>query len=368
MKPAFSSLSIGSSHLSRRAPTHPLTRLLAIALSLFALGTLVTGCGERAPRAHDAVRIGYFPTLPHAQALIARAEQLFERAVSAHVEWTTFTAGSSAVEALLAGELDLCYLGPSPTIQGMSVSDGSSFVVVSGAASGGAGLVVNPTRVESVAKFAGTIIAVPQLGNTQDIAARQWLRSMGYVTTDQGGSVTLVALSHADMVSMFARGKIDGAWAVEPWVSKLELEAGARLMIDERSLWPEGHFVSSHLVATRKMLTERPDQFRAILAAHLQITKDLQVDSKERLQRIQRAFSAELGASSAARMISDRVLARALTRLTFTWQPLSYTLEENMKAAQQAGFLRRIPPLRQLHDFVTLNNLLREQGFPEVTS
>src|ERR1035438_5998984 len=222
-------------------------RLLAHLL----LVILLAGRAASAQPEGKVLRLGYFPNLTHAQALYARSTGAFEK-VGARIQWAAFNAGPTAIEALFTDAVDATFVGPSPTINGYIKSKGDKFVVVAGSASGGAGLVVRGDSGITTAKdFGGKVIATPQLGNTQDIAARVWLSEQGYRLRERGGNVALVALSNADQLTMFKKREIDGAWTVEPWLARLEVEGGGTVFLEEKSLWPGGRYSTTHLIVNK---------------------------------------------------------------------------------------------------------------------
>ncbi|KKT74540.1 MAG: sulfate ABC transporter substrate-binding protein [Candidatus Peregrinibacteria bacterium GW2011_GWA2_44_7] len=207
------------------------------------------GSATRAPAdpIRTKVRIGHFPNITHAQALVGHANGLFEKNLGP-VEWSIFNAGPSVIEALFAGQIDIAYIGPSPAINGYVKSQGDALRVVAGAASGGAALVVRAgSGIEKPADFHGKKIASPQLGNTQDVALRSWLKGQGLKLKEIGGDVQVFPVSNADQVTLFLKGEIDGAWTVEPWVSILEKTAGGKVFLDEASLWSEGKYATTVL-------------------------------------------------------------------------------------------------------------------------
>src|SRR5262245_24487930 len=172
------------------------------------------------------LRLGHFPNVTHAQAVYARATGCFEQKIGAAIRWSSFNAGPTAIEAIFADAIDATFVGPNPAINGFIKSRGEKFVIVAGAASGGAGLVIRKDAgIRSEKDFNGKTIATPQLGNTQDVAARTWFSDRGYKFKEKGGTLTLLALANSDQLSLFKRKEIDGAWTVEPWLSRLEVEA-----------------------------------------------------------------------------------------------------------------------------------------------
>src|SRR5437867_2987827 len=262
------------------------------------LSCLLLSCPAQAQSGTKPLRLGYFPNITHAQALYARATGEFEKALGGRIEWVSFNAGPSAIEALFVDAVDATFIGPSPTINGYIKSKGAKFVVVAGAASGGAGLVLRgDSDIEGEKDFNGKVIATPQLGNTQDLAARAWFADKGYRLKERGGTVALIPLSNPDQLTMFKKRQIDGAWTVEPWLSRLELEGSGRLFLEEKSLWPEGRYVTTHLVANKSFLTENQELWQKILGAHVEITQRINADKAAAAKVLNDQLKKETGKS-----------------------------------------------------------------------
>ena len=310
-------------------------KLLALACRLWMmvalLGQIIVPLSARA----EPLRIGYFPNLTHAQALCAQSDKTFEQAAGGPIEWVSFNAGPSAVEALFSRQIDISFIGPNPAINGFLKSEGKSFAVVAGAASGGAALVVRSgAEIKQPSDFAGKTIATPQLGNTQDIAARTWLRAHNLSPADRGGSVALLPIPNTDMFTLMVRKQIDAAWTVEPWVSRLETEAGARLYLDESSLWQGRRYPTTVLVASRSFMSEQSGKLRALLTAHAAITSRLQQDRSYARACISSAMRALSGSA-----LPEAVTGAALERIEFTTDPMEEALQESARHAADAGFL-----------------------------
>src|SRR5580704_12037383 len=207
--------------------------------------------------AQAIVRVGAFPNITHAQAVIGKANGAFQKALGTgtKIEWTSFNAGASAIEALFAGAIDMTYVGPNPTISGYLRSNGEAVRVIAGAASGGASLVVrNDSGINKSEDFHGKRVGSPQLGNTQDVALRAWLKAHGMKPTDKGGDVQVVPLANPDQLTMLLQKQLNASWA-----PRLIHEGNAHLFLDERDLWPQGQFVVTNLVVSPKFLREHPD-------------------------------------------------------------------------------------------------------------
>ena len=220
------------------------------------------------------IRVGAFPNITHPQAMVGKANGWFEKAMGSQVkiDWKSFNAGPSAIEALFAGAIDMTYVGPNPAINGYVRSNGQALRIVAGATSGGAALVVrNDSGIQKAQDFHGKRIASPQMGNTQDVALRAWLKSNGLKTNDKGGDVQVIPIANPDQLTLFLKKELDGAWAPEPWASRLIREANGRLFLDERTLWPNGQFITAHLIVSTKFLKEHPDLVKKWLAAHVEL-------------------------------------------------------------------------------------------------
>src|SRR5918993_3708724 len=196
------------------------------------------------------VRFGVFPNITHAPGLVALADggQLSELLPNATIEVTPFNSGTTASEAIFNEAIDITFIGPNPAINAYAKSNGEAVRVISGSTSGGAFLVVRP-EITTADDLRGRSIATPSLGNTQDVALRAWLADQGLVTdTAGGGDVSVVPQENAQTLETFLAGTIDGAWVPEPWASRLIQDAGAKVLLDERDLWPDGEYVTTHLM------------------------------------------------------------------------------------------------------------------------
>ncbi len=212
--------------------------------------------------AETVVRVGAFPNITHPQAMVGKNTAWFEKAMGPQVriEWKSFNAGPSAIEALFAGAIDMTYIGPNPAISGYVRSNGEALRIVAGATSGGAALVVrSDSGIQKPEDFHGRKIASPQMGNTQDVALRAWLKANGMKTTDKGGDVQVIPLANPDQLTLFIKKELDGAWAPEPWATRLIQLGNGRLFLDERKLWPNGEFITAHLIVRTQFLKQHPD-------------------------------------------------------------------------------------------------------------
>lgn len=275
------------------------------------------------------------------------------------VEWKSFNAGPSAIEALFAGAVDMTYIGPNPTINGYVRSKGEAVRVIAGATSGGAALVVrNDSGIQKPEDFHGKKVASPQMGNTQDVALRSWLRAHGLRTADKGGDVQVIPIANADQFALFLKKQLDAAWAPEPWASRLVREANGRIFVDERRLWPNGQFVTANLIVSTKFLQAHSDLVKSWLRAHVELTDWIQQHPAQAKQLLNQQIQRETGKALSAEVLDD-----AYGRMQPTYDPLRASLLSAAKSAFDAGFLgRQMPDLSHLYALSLLNQVLAEKG------
>jgi NitT/TauT family transport system substrate-binding protein len=307
------------------------------------------------------VRVGAFPNITHSQAMIGKANGWFEKALGPNVkiEWQSFNAGPSAIEALFAGAIDMTYVGPNPAINGYVRSNGEALRIIAGATSGGAALVVRgDSGINGPQDFHGKRIASPQQGNTQDVALRAWLKSNGLKTRDKGGDVVVMPIANPDQLTLFLKKEIDAAWAPEPWASRLVHEAGGRVLVDERTLWPNGQFLTTELIVSTKFLQSHPDLVKTWLKAHVELTDWINGNAPQARQILNQQIQKETGKPLATGVLDD-----AFGRMQVTYDPLGGPLMRAAQSAFDAGFLgREMPDLSHLYDLTLLNQVLAEKG------
>ena len=314
------------------------------------------------------LRIGYFPNINHAQAVIGLGKGDFQNALgnNVNVETFQFNAGPSAIESLLANRIDVSYIGPNPAINGYVVSDGKDVRVIAGATSAGASFVVrNDSGINSEKDLGGKKFASPQLGNTQDVALRKYLLDNGFKTTENGGNVTVVPVANADILTLFVKKELDGAWVPEPWATRLVKEANGRILVDERDLWPpEGKFVTAHIIVRPDYLKENPDVIKKLVAAHVNETQWINDNKDQAIKE----FNIQLKKLTGKELPVD-VLAESLTRLEFTYDPIKESLFKSANDAYDLGFLAKgeaRPNLNGIYDLALLDQVLSENGLPNI--
>jgi NitT/TauT family transport system substrate-binding protein len=349
-----------------------LSRRIHIATLILLLSSLLAACTQN-PRDSGAangsgarsVRLGYFPNLTHAAALVAVERGSFQEALGPDVKLDikTFNAGPSAIEAMFAGELDITYIGPNPAINGYVRSNGEALRIIAGATSAGALFIVRPeANISTAADLAGKKLASPQLGNTQDVALRAYLIENGLDTVENGGTVTIVPTQNPDILTLFQKGEINGAWVPEPWGTRLLLEANGKLFLDEKTLWPQGKFVTTHIIASTKFLNEHPDLLKAILSAHVDTVQFI----NEHPDEAKKIVNSEIERIT-SRALPDEVLQQAYNNLEITYDPVASSLFKSAEDAFRLGYLGDTEPnLSGIYALETLNSVLQEKDLPAV--
>lgn len=313
-------------------------------LFLSALSLVATHAPTRAQQA-TTVRVGHFPNITHVQALVARA---FERqgrnwfaerlGPGVKVEWYVYNAGPSAMEAIFAKSLDLSYVGPNPALNAYARSRGAEVRVIAGAVNGGSALVVQgDSTLSKPADFKGKRIATPQFGNTQDVAARAWLVAGGLRITQTGGDAHVVPTSNPDQLSLFQSRQLDAVWTVEPWVSRLESEAGGKILVEQKDA------ITTILVSSVDFLAKNRDLAKRFVEAHRELTDWIRKNPDE----AQLMARDELKASFRLDM-SPELIAKAWSRMVITPDTSHEAFQAFVTSAQQVGFLRDTPDLSRL--------------------
>jgi NitT/TauT family transport system substrate-binding protein len=338
-------------------------RMVSVVLAAVCL-TGPTACSGSGGRSGPVtLRLGYFPNLTHATAIVGVEQGIFARELgpAARLQTTTFNAGPAAVEALFSGAIDATFVGPNPAINAWAQSRGRAVRIVAGAASGGAFFVTRPS-ITTVSDLRGTTIATPQLGNTQDVALRYWLKQNGYATTKEGGGdVSIKPQDNAVTVEAFKAGAIDGAWVPEPTASRL-VALGGRVFLDERDLWPSGRFVITHLLVSTKFLTAHRDVVKRLVAGAVAANASINADPAKAQRLVDNGIGRLTG-----KPLDPALTATAWASLEFLDDPLADTLRVGSEHAREVGLLGPVD-LNGIYDLSLLNEVLQARGRPEVLS
>ncbi|MGH3773637.1 MAG: ABC transporter substrate-binding protein [Pseudonocardiaceae bacterium] len=345
-------------------------RVPATLIAVWALVLAVAGCGGgdhgigAAPGPAPSLRLGYFANVTHAAAIIGVNRGFIAKELGTTTLTTQiFDAGPAEVEALFGGSLDAAYVGSNPAINAFARSDGKAIRIIAGATSGGAQLVVR-RGITTARDLRGETLASPELGNTQDVALRAWLTSHGLRNSIQGGGdVTITPTTNAQTLALFTAGKLDGAWVPEPWASRLVLEAGATVLVNERDLWPGGQFVTTQLIVRTEFLERYPQTVEALLRGHVEAVQWATQHSAEAETAVNNGISALTG-----KPLAPEVLDRAWHDLTVTDDPVAASLQRSAENAVTAGVATKQVDLHGIYDLSILNRIRTQQGLPTVSA
>jgi NitT/TauT family transport system substrate-binding protein len=349
-------------------------RRVVLAAGVAAIAALAAGCGSSSPSSgsggggsssssHITLRLGFLANITHAPALVGLNKGFFTKSLGGGVTLKTsvFSSGTEETTALLAGQLDAAYVGPNPAINAWQKSSGKAIKIISGAASGGASLVVKPS-ITSVSQLKGQKLATPSLGNTQDVALRYYLKSHGLTSTQTGGGdvpVTPIKPNSA-AVLQFKSGQIGGGWEPAPYDSEMVADGG-KVLVNEASLWPGGKFVTTNLVVTQ-----------SFLKAHASVVSNLlkgQVAANDYINKntsaAETAANAEL-TTLLGKGLKSSALAASFKEITFTNDPIASSLATDAKHAEAVGLLKPVS-LNGIYDLGPLNAVLKADGETQVS-
>jgi NitT/TauT family transport system substrate-binding protein len=351
-------------------------RRMLIAAGVTAVTLLAAGCGSSGPSGSAGssassgdpvtLRLGFLANITHASALVGIKEGFFQQELGHGVtlKLTPFSSGTQEGTALLSGQLDAAYVGPNPAIKAWQTSGGKLIKIISGAASGGAALVVK-SGITSAAQLKGQSLATPSLGNTQDVALRYWLKQHGLATTVAGGGALAIKPIAPNSAAVLAFGsqQIAGGWEPAPYDTEME-QAGGHVLVNEASLWPHGQFVTTNLVVTQSFLTAHPGVVSGLLKGQIQANDFI----NHHQAAAEQAANTELAAVNSGQNLKPSVIAAAFAQITFTNDPIASSLATDAQHAVAVGLLKPVSNLGRLYDLGPLNKLLQAAGEPQVSS
>ncbi len=351
-------------------------RRMLLTAGVTAAALLAAGCGSSGSTGSSGatadsagsvtLRLGFLANITHASALVGIEKGFFKKDLGSGVtlNLTPFSSGTQEGTALLAGQLDAAYVGPNPAIKAWQTSGGKLIKIISGAASGGAELVVKP-GITSAAQLKGQSLATPSLGNTQDVALRYWLKQHGLNTTPAGGgdlAIKPIAPNSAAVLA-FSSKQIAGGWEPAPYDTEM-VQAGGHVLVNEASLWPHGQFVTTNLVVTQSFLAAHPSAVSGLLKGQVQANDFINNDKAAAEQ----AANTELAAVNSGKNLKPSVISAAFGQITFTNDPIASSLATDAQHAVSVGLLKPVSNLSALYDLSPLNKLLQAAGDPQVSS
>lgn len=334
---------------------------LVIVVGLFAIG----GCGKSDKASTDngngtvTIRVGHFPNITHSQALVGLSDGTFQKALGDKVtiDRKLFNAGPAEIEALLAGEIDLGYIGPVPAINGFVKSKGG-LQIIAGSTNAGAVLVVREDAgINSVKDLADKKVAVPQYGNTQDISLRKILADAGLKSANKGGNVNVLQVENPDILTGFANKELDAAIVPEPWGSRLVEKAGGKILLDWDQVWRQGNYTTAVVIVSKDFLQKHPDLVEKWLAAHVDLTEQINKNS----EKYKLAINSQLKELT-KKELSQGILDSSFARLKVTYDPASESINEFVKLYVENGYLKENPNIDGLINLDPLNKILKEKN------
>ena len=348
-------------------------RALTAAAGVVAVAALAAGCGSSASSGSGAsnsssskvvLRLGFLENITHASALIGVKQGFFTKNLGSGVtlKLTPFSTGTEEATALLAGQLDAAYVGPNPAIKAWQTSGGKLIRVISGSASGGAQLVVKKS-ITKASQLKGQKLATPSLGNTQDVSLRYWLKQQGLTTSSTGGGdVPITPITpNSDAVLAFISGQIGGGWEPAPYDAEM-VAAGGHALVNEATLWPQGQFVTTELVATQAFISAHPTVISGLLKGQVEANQYI-ASSKSAAES---AANAEL-ASLSGKSLKPAILSASFAQVSFTNDPIASSLITDAQHAVSVGLLKPVQNLSAIYDLGPLNKLLTAAGQPQVS-
>jgi len=346
-------------------------RRVLLAAGVAAVTVLAAGCTSSATGAQSSdsgpvvLRLGFLANITHEPALVGIAKGFFTKDLGKNVELKTtiFSSGTEETTAILAGQLDAAYVGPNPAINAWQKSNGTAVKIVSGAASGGASLVVKK-GITSAGQLKGKSLATPSLANTQDVALRYWLKQHGLNTTPTGGGDVAIKpiKPNSAAVLEFTSGQIDGGWEPEPYATEM-VQAGGTRLVNEASLWPGGKFVTTNLVVTQSFLKDHPSTVNGLLKGQIEANSYINADATAAANVANAELTKLLGKG-----LKPNVLSAALPYIHFTNDPIASSLTTDAQHAVAVGLLTPVKNLSGIYDLGPLNALLKADGQPQVSS
>lgn len=354
-------------------PSHrPRTRLL-VAIGLVAALATAAACSSSSSTGGSSggsggggskvkVRLGYFPNITHATAIVGVDKGFFQKALGAGgtLDPKTFADGTAASEAILSNSIDMSYVGPNPAINSFQKTQGKAVQLISGATSGGAQLIVK-AGISKPGELKGKTLATPKLGNTQDVALRSYLKDHGLKTdTSGGGDVAIQPHDNADTLQLFKSGDIGGAWVPEPWASRLIVEGKGKVLVDEKSLWPGGKFVTTVLMVRKDFLDAHPEVVKKVLQGQIDSNAWVNANTAEAKKVVNAGIE-----KITTKKLAPEVVDQAWANLEFTNDPLVSSFKKDAANAKAVGLLDDTN-LKGLFDLKPLNELLKADGKPEV--
>jgi NitT/TauT family transport system substrate-binding protein len=328
--------------------------LASVVTSVIVLGLF--GCSSKSEDT-SKVRIGFFSNITHAQALVGMNNGEFQKAIGDKysVDWKQFNAGPDELQALLAGSIDIGYIGPGPALNGYINSKGSIEIIAGASSAGAVLLAAKDSSIKNVKDLSGKKVAIPQFGNTQDLSLRAVLKENGLKDKAAGGTVDVVQAENSLIKTLLTQHKIDAALVPEPWGARLEKEAGAKIILDYKDVWRGGNYSVAVVVVRKDFMKEHPDVVSNFLKAHVKMTDYISSNSEAAKNDINKQLD-----KLTKKPLKKDVLDTAFKRLVITNYPIQDSITEMADLSEEIGFIREEPDLTNLYDLDPINKVIKE--------
>lgn len=321
------------------------------------------GCSSKEKTDDKTVRVAFFSNITHSQALIGKDNGAFQKALGDEikVKWKQFNAGPAEIEAMLAGEVDIGYIGPGPAINGYAKSKGE-LKIIAGVMDAGAILVSKKgLEIKDMKELSGKRVAIPQYGNTQDLTLRNILKENGLKDKTKGGTVEILQADNSDIKTLLAKGDIDAALVPEPWGARLVKEVQANVVLDFNQVWRQGNYPTTVIIARTEFLEKHPDLVEKFLKTHVDLTDY----TKSNVSEAKKIVNKQIG-ELIKKPLAEDVLDKAFTRLSPAYDPGKQAINEMVDISIEASFLKSKPDMDNLFDTKILNKILKEKGYKEI--
>lgn len=337
-------------------------RILGVLLAVVAIAGVMTGCGVRSAESDQkgkVIRVGYFPNITHSQALLGLSDGTFQRTLGSEVriEEHIFNAGPAEIEALLAGEIDIGYIGPVPAINGYVKSAGQ-LRIIAGAANAGAVLVARKDAgIKDVAGLDGKKVAIPQIGNTQDISLRNLMTQAGLKDRAKGGTVNVIPVNNPDILALMTKGEIDAALVPEPWGSRLIKQAGTNVVLEADQVWRGGKYTTAVVIVNSRFLSKYPDLVAKWLEAHVEVTERIKQDPPGTQVVINNQIK-----KLTQKSLPKDIVRNSFERIVVTYNPETDSVREFLRLYADNGYVKGNPDISGIFELSPLNRVLEKKG------
>ncbi|MEM2856978.1 MAG: ABC transporter substrate-binding protein [Candidatus Nitrosocaldaceae archaeon] len=304
------------------------------------------------------VRIGYFPNVNHAPAIVAIYNKSFAKALNEigyKVEYVRFNSGTEAIQSLMGKNVDITYTGSVPAIIGHIKSE-KMIKIIAGASSGGSLFIVrNDLEIDDAKDLANKKIVAPDYGNTQDVSLRSYLIENGLKTKAQGGNVDVLYAHGSETLILLSKNSIDGAWVAEPWATILLKNSNSKVFIDERELWNGSKFATTVIASRDDFITKEREAVERILQVHVDTIRWINEHKVDTAIIVERHIE-----DVTKKEIASDIIADSLTKLDFTYEPMLDSLSTFARKMYLIGIFNNEPDITDIYYQPLLESILED--------